>query len=116
MTDFEFVANMITVVSQEAGFRDIPRKTRTLLRNSREYYAAKFRDDAIYLARENTQLSYPQLGELFKRDHSTVIAAYRRAKMRRERNPLRKDKRTWVEWHDYLLAKVRACESSKPAV
>lgn len=110
MTDFEFVERTIEVVSKEAGFKH----PMELLRNSREYYAAKFRDDAIFLARENTGLSFPQLGSLFKRHYSSVIFAYRRAQMRREKNPPRKDKRSWMEWHNYLLERVRACENSMP--
>lgn len=115
MNDFQFVKRVIEVVSIEAGFeRPKPGKIDSLLHNNREYYASKFRDDAILLARENTQLSLIQLGELFKRHHTSVLQSIRRALQRRDRNPPRKDKRSWTEWHNYLLEKVRACENSAP--
>jgi len=108
---FELVKALIAVASTEAGFEE----PKYLLRRHREVYAAKFRDDAIYLARENTDLSYSQLAELFQRHHTSLIGAWRRAKLRRERNVPRRDGRTWIAWHEYLLEKAKAqCVSSTP--
>lgn len=103
LNDREFVDRIIAVCSKEAGFK----KPSALLHNSRDFYAAKFRDDAVFLARTNTSLSYPQLATIFRRDHSTLVFAYQRAVKRREKNPPRRDGRTWVEWHSYLLEKVK---------
>lgn len=38
---------------------------------------AQPRKVAMYLARKHTDSSFPQLGEFFKRDHTTVLSAYR---------------------------------------
>ena len=40
----------------------------------------RIRHIAMYLARKHTQLSYPQLGQLFRRDHSSIQHACRRIK------------------------------------
>lgn len=48
---------------------------------------ARYRQMAMYLAREMTDLSYPQLGRKFRRDHSTVIHGYRTIASQLEAKP-----------------------------
>jgi len=47
---------------------------------SRKSGVAKARQIAMYICREQTDLSLPKIGELFGRDHSTVLYACRRVK------------------------------------
>ena len=47
---------------------------------SRKSGVAKARQIAMYICREQTDLSLPKIGELFGRDHSTVLYAYRRVR------------------------------------
>lgn len=116
MNEIDLVKTIIAVVAAEAGFH----APADLLRSNREAYASKYRDDAVWLARTETELSFPELAKLFPRGkqprhHTTIIAAFQRAETRRVKSPLRRDGRKWIEWHKHLLEKVRgACESSKP--
>ena len=41
----------------------------------------------MYLAREHTGLSYPELGRVFRRDHSTVLSAVRKVERLLESDP-----------------------------
>jgi hypothetical protein len=111
MTDIDIVHAIIAVVSAEAGCKE----PIGVLRRNSEHRISKFRDDAIWLARTRTQLSYPELGAWFHRHHTSALASFRRAELRRERNPPRKDGRTWKAWHAYLWQKVEAlCANSAP--
>jgi hypothetical protein len=49
----------------------------------REARIVRARQEAIYLLRENTLLSFPQIAAIFNRDHTTCIHAYQ--KLRAER-------------------------------
>lgn len=51
---------------------------------SREKEAVRARDAVIWAARRTTPASWPQLGRTLNRDHTTIIAAERRAKGVRE--------------------------------
>jgi chromosomal replication initiation ATPase DnaA len=48
-----------------------------ILSNSREHSCFRTRSAAIYIARLDTGASFPELGKLFNRHHSTIIAAFR---------------------------------------
>lgn len=48
---------------------------------------ATARQVAMYLARKLTPLSYPDLGDIFKRDHATVIHSVRRIEGRMQVEP-----------------------------
>jgi chromosomal replication initiator protein len=48
---------------------------------------ARPRQYAMLLARELTPLSYPVLGKLFGRDHTTIMAGVRSAQRRRAEDP-----------------------------
>jgi len=101
MTDPEFVTRIIDVCANEAGV------SRKEFLNTREQRVCKFRDDAIYLAREHTDLAFEALAELFgQRHHTTLIQSHRKAGMRLTRNLIRKGGQSWSEWHQHLLAKV----------
>ena len=53
-----------------------------LLAPSREQHVSFARQMAMYLARELTDLSFPVLGDVFQRNHSTVIYGWRRIRDR----------------------------------
>jgi Bacterial dnaA protein helix-turn-helix len=60
------------------------RIARTQLRSpSRDLHHMKPRWVAIYLARRFTKLSFPQLGDRLRRDHTTILWAARRAEQLR---------------------------------
>jgi chromosomal replication initiation ATPase DnaA len=110
MNDVELVRRLQEVAAEEAGLK---RGVRELLLHDHEQRKAKFRDSVIYLARTKTDLALEQLGKLFgARHHTTILNAVRREKTRLQRKPPRKDKRTWVEWHEYLYNK--AIETAAP--
>lgn len=105
MNDLELVHRLQEVVAAEAGLKSV----RQLLAHDREQRKSKFRDTAIYLARTKTDLALEKLGELFgARHHTTILSAARRETVRLQRKPLRKDKRTWIEWHEYVYNKATA--------
>jgi len=62
--------------------------TRDILHSPcKERRVARPRQIAMYLCRELTDLSYPQIGRYFGgRDHTTVLSAYRRISMMKEEN------------------------------
>lgn len=110
MNDREFVDRLIEVVAREAGVKRVDLLRRT--GSGREHYVCKYRDDAIYLARERTKassVSWETLGVWFgARNHSTLIIAHRRVAQRLLHNPPRRDNRTWADWHKYILDSVEA--------
>lgn len=73
--------------------------------DNREKRISQARQIAIYLARELTSLSFPQIGKAFGRDHATVIHAYRKVKDL-EGVPLFRQE--LLELKSSLLAKYRA--------
>jgi hypothetical protein len=106
MTDRDLVDRLIIVLSREAGLR----QPADLLKRSgvgREQFVCKFRDDAIYLAREHTKgsgLSWEKLALWFgARHHATLIGAHRRVLLRLKQNPPRRDGRTWSTWHAHVM-------------
>ena len=106
MSDLELIDRLITVLSKEAGLK----KPGELLKHNRELYICKFRDDAIYLAREATKqnsLGWEKLAQIFgARHHTSLISAHRRVSLRIAQKAPRRDGRTWVEWHQYIMGKV----------
>ena len=44
-----------------------------ILDDNREMPLVEYRQIAMYLCRQHTALSYPDLGVLFRRDHTTVV-------------------------------------------
>jgi hypothetical protein len=103
MTDLELVRRLQEVAVAEAGLKNV----RELLKTDHTWRKAKFRDAVIYIARTKTALSLQEIGNLFgARHHTTILSAVRREEHRLTRKPLRHDKRTWPEWHDYLYNKA----------
>jgi chromosomal replication initiation ATPase DnaA len=116
MKERDLVDKIIAVLAEEAGLKDsaeLLKRTAT----GAEHRIVKFRDDAIYLAREATKesgLSLIVLGEWFgARSHTTLISACRRVALRLERNPPRRDKRKWTEWHAYIMEQVNSEENAQ---
>jgi chromosomal replication initiation ATPase DnaA len=113
MTERDLVEKIIAVLAKESGLE--PTKFLKRTGAARELHVCKFRDDAIYLAREHTRtsgLSWEKLGVWFgARHHTTLIAAHRRVAERLKRNLPRRDKRTWAEWHEYIMERVKAVDS-----
>lgn len=112
MNDLELVARLQQAAATAAGLRKVeelfPRG-----KGSHEIYICKFRDAAIFLARQHTELSVIRLGELFGgRDPSTITAACRREAVRLTRNAPRKDHKTHAEWHTSLLDAARSSEET----
>jgi chromosomal replication initiator protein len=63
---------------------------------TRTLKVAQARQVAFYLTRELTDLTYPKIGELYKRDHSTVIHAHQVVEKRMERPAFRKLVEGWI--------------------
>lgn len=55
---------------------------RLLLSEARSKHIVLARQAVIYLARELTDVSFPQIGRMLNRDHSTVVYSYHVAKKR----------------------------------
>lgn len=51
-------------------------KKEDILSQKRNKEIAEARHIAIYLIREITEMSYPNIGKLFERDHATIISSY----------------------------------------
>lgn len=66
-------------------------KSEELLGNSRRSEIVKPRQMAIYLMRKEANLSYPSIGGVFKKDHSTIMHSYSKIKdlIRRDESALR---------------------------
>ncbi len=73
VADLERAARIIEAVSTLSGFT-----VDRLVGPSREAPLAWERHVAMWLIRQHTGLSFPQIGRLFNRDHSTVVHAVRR--------------------------------------
>ena len=64
------VGDLIAAVADVSGFDHAD-----LIRPDRTQPLASWRQVAMYLVREHTDLSYPAIGRVFNRDHSTVVYA-----------------------------------------
>lgn len=73
------IVNRVPVIQKmTAAYFDVPMN----------FFMCKLRDKkfswprmvGMYLCREITDLSYPQIGRLFDRDHTTILHGYRRTK------------------------------------
>lgn len=64
------------MAKEVCGFYEIP--IRVMFGPHRHRLASHPRSVAMWLARKKFELSYPDLGMIFKRDHSTVIASIRK--------------------------------------
>lgn len=77
MSDEEVVARQVTTIANikraVADYYDITIEELESRRRVRKY--SRPRMVAMYLARDMTAFSYPQLGEKFDRDHTTVLHA-----------------------------------------
>jgi len=78
------------IVQEVAGYYNLtPEILRGRRRNKK---IALSRQIAMYLAREETQASLPQIGEIFGRDHTTVLYGYEKIKEQIEKDDaLRRD-------------------------
>jgi chromosomal replication initiator protein len=74
---------IIKVISEhyELKDEDVFKKTRTK-------HLVKARQFLIYFLREITQLSYPSIGELLKKDHTTIIYSYEKIVKEMKKNPV----------------------------
>lgn len=81
----------IAVVGGKTPVRDIIARTaaefnvpiEAILGNSRAYHVVEARHMAMWRARkERLDMSLPQLGEIFRRDHTTIIHAVRKMEQR----------------------------------
>jgi len=79
LTDYEYVETIIAVVQRAYGIKDLTVRSRTKR-------VSEARRVAMYLAREITEFSYPELGDAFRRDHTTVLSAYKNLRDRIERD------------------------------
>ena len=62
----------------EAVARWFDVSVKAILGNSRLTSIARARHVAMYLLYKHTQMSYPEVGKLFDRDHTSVLHAVRR--------------------------------------
>jgi chromosomal replication initiator protein len=79
MPPFE-VADAGQIVLLAAHFFHLPAEQ--LMGRSRECRVVQIRHIVQYVLREHTTMSYPQLGRLFGRDHSSLIHAHTRIAQR----------------------------------
>jgi chromosomal replication initiator protein len=54
-------------------------RVQDLLGSRRHLTLTRVRALAMYLVRRHTHMSFPELGRLFRKHHTTVLAAWRRA-------------------------------------
>ena len=76
-------ASIIAAVRHVTGISAA--KMRSKKRDRATAYA---RHAAIYLTRELTDRSWPEIGDLFRRDHSTAINAYRETEICTDRTAI----------------------------
>src|SRR3990167_1590075 len=65
------------------------------------------RDSIVYLLREYGNLSYPMIGRLINRDHTTVIHSYKKTKRNFEKDPIKKE-----EFPAELIDKVKTIKKN----
>lgn len=77
------IEHVIAAVTSLAGYKRSeivgPRRPREL---------ARWRMSAMFVARELTGYSLPRLGHVFRRDHTTILWAYRRVGKRMQADPV----------------------------
>jgi hypothetical protein len=67
----------------------------------------KLRDTLLYLARQRTGLSFPEIGRYFKRHHTTIMGAVNNEKRRLERKlPIAPRGMLLSAWHEQLLGQL----------
>lgn len=66
----------VEVIRGTAAYYNV--RVSQLMGPSRSGYIAFARQVAMFLVRADCQLSYPQIGTIFHRDHTTVMAACKR--------------------------------------
>ena len=74
--------DIVEVLARQLGF-----KKEDIARHTRKQEVVNARDIIIYLLREYGDMSYPGIGRLLDRDHTTVIHAYTKLKDRYTQNP-----------------------------
>jgi chromosomal replication initiator protein len=62
-------------------------KEEDIFKKTRTKHLAKARQCIIYFLREITQLSYTSIGEIFKKDHTTIIYSYEKIVKEMKKNP-----------------------------
>ena len=92
------------IMKAAATFFDVPLSSLAKPWRQREY--TEPRHVAMYLAYTDTELSYPEVGKLFERDHSTVMYAVQRIT-----SSLKDDVKT-TEQVDAVRALARAVEAA----
>lgn len=100
MDDYRLAELLISVVARAGGVKEA-----ALRGHGTQPTLAKLRDTARYLIRHKTALSLPEIGKLFKQNHTSVLSAIRREGLRLSRMLTYKDSGlTWSAWHDHILA------------
>ncbi len=77
--DIAFRRSVETIV--EIVAREYQITTEQLLSKDRHKCTAEARKVALFLTRELTSLSYPEMGRAFNRDHTTCIVGVRKVKV-----------------------------------
>lgn len=65
---------VVEIIERVAAIRGVT--VDALRSQDRAQRISHFRSEAVYLARKLTPLSFPDLGEAFERDHSTIVHAH----------------------------------------
>lgn len=60
---------------------------RDIVGPARQGMVVRARDAVVYVARQQLGLSHPQIGARLGRDHTTIMAAFTRADVRRDADP-----------------------------
>jgi hypothetical protein len=105
MHDYDILKLITEVVATASGC-----KVKDLYALGRAPSLCRVRETALYLIRQKTSLSYPEIGKFFTgRHHTTIISAVNHEKGHLGRQlPKRSDGRTLQEWHAFLLVKIDA--------
>lgn len=101
MHDFQILSIVVEVVAEMAR---IPASK--LYKAARTPTYVKLRDTIFFLIRAKTQLSLPEIGRAFGRDHSSVLVAVKREAQRLERNLRRSDGLTWSAYHERIKTMI----------
>jgi len=94
------------VVSVVERFYELP-SARGVMSRNRTPAVANARALAMYVSRGATSLSYPELGRLFRRDHSTVVAAVQRVESWMDKDP-------FVKYQLIQIAQLVALRTQQP--
>lgn len=82
-TPHEMVRNIVCRVAREAGVTPDD-----IYGDSRKAHIARARAAAMHLSRKRLGYSYPKLGKIFNRDHTTIIHAINRVQANPEKYPI----------------------------